>query len=86
MKIRVGAIAVRMLPIVKINIPTNKVILLPIRSPNLPRTGAKAAVDIAIASAVHVVLLYGRFNSSTKAGLNKDVKPPTKPTRKAARA
>ena len=49
--------AVRILPVVKTIIPINKVILLPIRSPNLPNTGANAAVDIAIASAVHVVLL-----------------------------
>ena len=84
-KIKVGAIAVRMLPIVKTAIPISKVLLRPVRSPNLPRIGAKAAVDIAIARAVHVVLLYGRFNSSIKAGLNKVVNPPTNPTRKAAR-
>ena len=78
--------AVKILPVVKTIIPINKVILLPIRSPNLPNTGANAAVDIAIASAVHVVLLYGSFNSSIKAGLNNDVNPPTNPTRKAARA
>ena len=43
--------AVRILPVVKTIIPINKVILLPIRSPNLPNTGANAAVDIAIVSA-----------------------------------
>ena len=56
-KNKVCAIAVRTLPNVNTAMPISKVIFLPIRSPNLPRTGAKAAVDIAIASAVHVVLL-----------------------------
>ena len=51
------AIAVRILPSIKTAMPINRDTLRPIISPNLPRTGAKAAVDIAIASAVHVVLL-----------------------------
>ena len=38
-------------------IPISSVIRRPIISPSLPRTGAKAADDIAIARAVHVVLL-----------------------------
>lgn len=54
---KVGAIALRTLPIIKTIMPINKVIFLPIISPNLPRIGANAAVDIAIASAVHVVLI-----------------------------
>ena len=57
MKIKEGAVAVRTLPTVKTATPISKVNLLPATSPNLPRTGAKAADDIAIASAVHVVLL-----------------------------
>ena len=51
------AIAVIILPSIKTAMPINRDTLRPIISPNLPRTGAKAAVDIAIASAVHVVLL-----------------------------
>ena len=57
MKNKVGAIAVRILPKMNTTMPISKVIFLPIMSPNLPRIGANAAVDIAIASAVHVVLL-----------------------------
>ena len=49
--------ALRMEPRVKIRIPNKSVYLLPNRSPNFPRIGAHAAVDIACARAVQVVLL-----------------------------
>ena len=81
-----GAIAVRILPKVKIAIPINNVAFLPITSPSLPRMGANAAVEAAIAKAVHVVLLYGKFKSLTNAGPSTAVNPPTAPTKNAASA
>ena len=51
------ATAVKRFPIRKITIPRSNVVLRPITSPSLPNMGAPVAVDIAIANAVHVVLL-----------------------------
>ena len=48
--------------------------------------GANAAVEAAIAKAVHVVLLYGKFKSLTNAGPSTAVNPPTAPTKNAASA
>ena len=49
--------AEKTLPKVNTAIPTRSVFRRPITSPTFPRIGAQAAVDIACASAVHVVLL-----------------------------
>ena len=54
---REGARADRAFPNAKTAMPDSRVTRRPMTSPSLPRTGAQAAVDMARASAVHVVLL-----------------------------
>ena len=85
-KIREGASALRTLPNRKTAIPSKSVLRLPKMSPSFPRMGAQAAVEIACARAVQVVLLYARFISCTKAGPKTVLRPPTMPTKKAAKA
>ena len=81
-----GASAVIIFPEIKTKIPRSSVARLPITSPSFPRIGAKAAVDIDIARAVQVVLLYSSPISFTNAGPRTVVKPPIIPIKKAASA
>ena len=83
---REGARALKIFPRRKIAIPSKRVWRLPKTSPSFPRMGAQAAVEIACARAIQVVLLYVRFISCTKAGPKTVLRPPTIPTKKAAKA
>ena len=56
-KIKEGARALSTFPIVKIIMPSNRVLRLPKISTSLPRIGAQAAVEMAWDKAVQVVLL-----------------------------